>query len=114
MHVGGTGRAPNAIKCCEQVSPHTLQIQTVLDKSRYHHKQNATLACTSHVPGARLQGVISLTTLTNGDRTYTIFLVNLFNTQCNMFLRVEVARHTRVPRAESPPSSRNYITGIFI
>lgn len=112
MHVGGTGRAPNAIKCCERASPHTLQLQTVLDTSRHRRQQYATRAFRTSLARA-YQGRISLAILTNGHRPYNI-LINLFDTQCNLFMRVEVARHTQVPRAESPPSSRIYITGIFI
>lgn len=54
------------------------------------------------------EGHISLAILANGHRPYNI-LINLFDTQCNLFIRVEVARHILVPRAVSPPSSRIYI-----
>lgn len=95
MHVGGTGRAPNAIKCCERASPHTLHKRS---STRHVIATNSTLLCMSHVAGARLPGHISLAILTNGHRPYNI-LINLFDTQCNLFLRVEVARHTNIPRA---------------
>lgn len=104
MHVGGTGRAPNAIKCYERASPHTLQLQTVLDTSRHRHQQYATRAFRTLL-ARDYKGHISLTILTNGHCPYNI-IINLFNTQCNLFKRVEVARHTQIPRAESPPSSR--------
>lgn len=90
MHVGGTGRAPNAIKCCERASPHTLQLQTVLDTPSSPH--SALRMHSARLLRAPTRG-ISLAILTKGHRPYNI-LINLFNTQCNLFIRVKVARHT--------------------
>lgn len=106
MHVGGTGRAPNAIKCCERASPHTLPLQRASTR-RLRHPQCAACALRTSLARA-YKGHISLAIFANGHRPYNI-LINLFDTQCNLFIRVEVARHILVPRAVSPPSSRIYI-----
>lgn len=91
MHVGGTGRAPNAIKCCERASPRRASATNgprhVTSSPAVHYsafRTSLARACKGH---------ISLAILTNGHRPYNI-LTNLFDTQCNLFIRVEVARHT--------------------
>lgn len=100
---------------CDQMLRASLASHASATSGPRHVTSSPTVRymCISHDLARAYKGHISLPILTNGHRPYNI-LINLFDTQCNLFICVEVARHTQFPRADSPRSSRIYITGIFI